>query len=264
MSRYDPSPGPPGPAGPDPGHLLARAGVRWTIIGVVVSTLLAVVGLVVQTRQDHGTGDRGGTVAGGAVTTPAPGPVTGPASTPAATPPPSSGVPATPVVDTSPGEPSPDGPSDDPGDGLTVAERGLRDSLNSGQWQRESCEHETAPGATAALTCTVTTDSVTAGAVTSKADVALYPSRSKLQEVYRGYAGRLPEGNCDQTMNVRGIWHENDSTTPAGDMACYASTATSYVIFCTYYDRPALFQVTGVNPAALTAWWHTLDPVFTG
>ncbi|MEU1195504.1 hypothetical protein ABZ446_04705 [Streptomyces sp. NPDC005813] len=247
MSRHDPQPQPqpPGPpAPPDPGHLLARTGVRWTIIGVLVSTLLTVVGLVVQARQGHDDTARGGSSAGSSGTNGGPGPsevtqpVTASATSPVASPP-------------------------DDGSGLTAAERALRDSLNTDQWRRESCERETAPGATAALKCTVTTSDATAGTVTTKADIALYPSRSKLQEVYRSYAANLPEGNCDQTMNVRGTWHENDSSAPAGDMACYTADTTRYVIFCTYYDRPALFQVTGADPAALTSWWHTLDPVFT-
>lgn len=251
MSQYDPPPspqppGPPRPPDPDPGHLLARSGVRWTIIGIVVSSLLAVVGLVIQTRQGQSGDTTDHSLPGGTGTTRTPGP----------------NVATTPVDNPASGPSSSDSATVDPGDGLTAAERALRDSLNGDQWQRDSCEHETAPGATAALKCTVTTTDATAGTVTTKADIALYPSKSKLQEVYRSYAAGLPEGNCDQSMNVRGTWHETNAGTPTGDMACYASTATTYVIFCTYYDRPALFQVTGANPAALTNWWHTLDPVF--
>jgi len=88
MSRYDPPAQPPGPPEPDPAHLPARRGVRW-----------------------------------------------------------SSG--------TKP-----------PTDGLTAAERKLRDSLNSDQWQRESCEHDKAPGATAALLCSVTSAGATTKAPT--------------------------------------------------------------------------------------------------
>ncbi|MFD3932857.1 hypothetical protein [Streptomyces sp. NPDC058614] len=252
MSQYDPSPppghlgqpgppGPPRPPDPDPGHLLARRGVRWTIIGVLVTAALGALPLVTQSRQPSNSNvSAGGTGPSGSTTSQGAGPSTS----------------------TSPSETTP--PADNPdADGLTAADRDLRDSLNTDQWQPQSCEHVTVPGATAGLRCTVTTEDVDLGTVTTKAGIAMYPSKSKLQEVYWSYAARLPEGNCDDEQNVRGSWYENDSTTPDGDMACYASSATEYVIFCTYYDRPALFQVTGSDPVALTNWWHGLDPVFT-
>ncbi|MFC8512958.1 hypothetical protein [Streptomyces sp. NPDC057257] len=231
MSQYDP-PGMPGPLRPDPDHLLARRSVRWTIIGVVLSTALALIGLFVQAAQSGGRtsgsssgGNSGDSTAGSSATATTAGP--------------SESV-------------------DSADDGLTSAERSLRDSLNSSQWQRESCEHWTAPDATAALRCTVSTLGGT-----TKAKIATYPSKSEVQEVYLRYTARLAEGNCDTTQNARGTWHENDTSTPAGDMACYWAGAGQYIIFCTYYDRPALFEVDGNDPAALTDWWHTVDPVFT-
>lgn len=205
--------------------------------------------LVTQWRQASNTNvSAGGTGPSDSTTSQGPGPSPSPSPSPSEV--------------TTPAE-NPVDPVDPDGDGLTAADRELRDSLNTDQWQPQSCEHVTVPGATAGLRCTVTTDDVDLGTVTTKAGIAMYPSKSKLQEVYWSYAARLPEGNCDDEQNVRGSWYENDSTTPDGDMACYAGSATEYVIFCTYYDRPALFQVTGADPEALTNWWHGLDPVFT-
>ncbi|MEU6143075.1 hypothetical protein ABZ848_22240 [Streptomyces sp. NPDC047081] len=240
MSQYDP-PGMPGPPRPDPDHLLARRSVRWTIIGVVLSTALALIGIFVQTVHSSGgtSGGGSGGTSGGAVGGNSGGTTVGSGGT-------STTVTPSESVDS----------ADD--DGLTAAERSLRDSLNSDQWKRESCEHWTAPDATAALRCTVTTLGGT-----TKAKIATYPSKSKVQEVYLRYTARLAEGNCDTTQNARGTWHENDTSTPAGDMACYWAGAGQYIIFCTYYDRPALFEVDGNDPAALTDWWHTVDPVFT-
>ncbi|MGI5455799.1 hypothetical protein ACQEWB_21990 [Streptomyces sp. CA-249302] len=246
MSQYDP-PGPPGPPRPDPDHLLARRSVRWTIIGVVLSTALALIGLFVQASQSNG-GDSGGGSSGGSSS----GGGSGGSSTGASGP---GGTTATGGTSSTGRTPEEAGAGDD---GLTSAERSLRDSLNSAQWQRDSCEHWTAPDATAALRCTVTTLGGT-----TKAKIATYPSKSKVQEVYLRYTSRLAEGNCDTTQNARGTWHENDSSTPSGDMACYWSGAAQYVIFCTYYDRPALFEVDGNDPVALTDWWHTVDRVFT-
>ncbi|WP_330305451.1 MULTISPECIES: hypothetical protein [unclassified Streptomyces] len=229
MSPYDPPPQPPGP--PDPGHLLARSSVRWSIIGVLLTAILTVAGWVVQARLNHNDESPAGASSSGSPTSQAPGP---------------SGT-------TTPTD------SLTPADGLTAAERKLRDSLNSDQWQRESCEHDKAPGATAALLC-----SVTSGGATTKADIVMYASKSKLQDVYRTYASKYPTlGNCDESRNVHGSWHEKGSTLPTGDMVCFTHTDGQYVITCTYYDRPALFQVKGTDPAALTNWWKTLDPVFT-
>ncbi|MGW2816588.1 hypothetical protein [Streptomyces sp. NPDC001415] len=97
---------------------------------------------------------------------------------------------------------------------------------------------------------------------TTTAPAALYPSRSKLQEAYQTYASRLPLGNCDVSRNVRGSWHEKGSTLPTGDMVCFTLTDGQYVITCTYYERPALFQVRYTDAAAITRWWKTLDPAF--
>uniref|UniRef100_A0AAU2VG41 Serine/threonine protein kinase n=1 Tax=Streptomyces sp. NBC_00003 TaxID=2903608 RepID=A0AAU2VG41_9ACTN len=226
MSPHDPPPQPPGPPPqPDPGHLLARTGVRWTIIGVLISAVLTVAGWVVQARLTHDDGPGGG---------------------------------ASPETSAPTHTPSPGGTTTAPADGLTAAERELRDSLNSDQWQRKSCAHDRAPGSTAALLC-----AVTAEGITMKADIVLYPSRSKLQEAYQTYASRLPLGNCDVSRNVRGSWHEKGSTLPTGDMVCFTLANGQYVITCTYYERPALFQVKYTDAAAITRWWKTLDPVFT-
>jgi len=92
--------------------------------------------------------------------------------------------------------------------------------------------------------------------------VGTYPTRSKVQEVYQRYTAQYTEGDCDTQQNVRGSWHEDNTSNPTGDMACYWA-GTRYVIFCTYYDRPALYEVTGTDPAALTQWWHSMHPVFT-
>jgi hypothetical protein len=54
----------------------------------------------------------------------------------------------------------------------------------------------------------VTTQDVRVGAVSTKAGIAVYPSRSKLREVYRSYAEKLEEGNCENSRNVRGTWRE--------------------------------------------------------
>ncbi|MCI3272215.1 hypothetical protein [Streptomyces cylindrosporus] len=242
MSQYDP-PGMPGPPQPDPDHLLARRSVRWTIIGVVLSTALALIGLFVQASQSGGGTSAGGTSGGSS------GGNSGDSTAGSG----DTGVTGGTATTVGPSE-----SVDSADDGLTSAERSLRDSLNSSQWQRESCEHWTAPDATAALRCTVSTLGGT-----TKAKIATYPSKSEVQEVYLRYTARLAEGNCDTTQNARGTWHENDTSTPAGDMACYWAGAGQYTIFCTYYDRPALFEVDGNDPAALTDWWHTVDPVFT-
>ncbi|WP_327429694.1 hypothetical protein [Streptomyces sp. NBC_01236] len=199
--------------------------MRWSIISVLLTAMLTVAGWVVQARLNHSDNTGGGPSPGGSPTSHAP--------RPSGTTPPTVG--------------------------LTAAERKLRDSLNSDQWQRESCEHDKAPGATAALLC-----SVTSGGATTKADIVMYASKSKLQDVYRTYASKYPTlGNCDESQNVHGSWHEKGSTLPTGDMVCFTHTDGQYVITCTYYDRPALFQVRGTDPLAITNWWKTLDPVFT-
>jgi hypothetical protein len=223
-SPHDPPPRLPDPdPGPDQGHQLARTAVRWTIIGVLISAMLTVVGWVVQARLNQKPDAAGG---------------------------------PSPVVATS-GSAGSSRTVPTPADGLTAAERELRDSLNSDQWQRKSCEHDKAPGANAALLCSVTTERGTV-----KADIVTYPSMDKRRDVYRTYATRLPLGNCDVSRGVQGSWHEKGSTTPTGDMACYTLANGQYLIVCTYYDRPALFQVRYANAEAIIRWWKTLDPVF--
>lgn len=286
MSQPTPPPGPPVP-GPDGDH--GRRSVRIAMISLVVSSVLTVIGFVVTaTTSDRGGGTNGGTTSGSTTTTggtdggtsgtdggSAGGDTEGTDSggTAGAT----AGGTDTSGTDSggtdtgAAGGGDSSGGGDDSGsgsggsegdDGLTTAERDLRDSLNDSQWTRESCVSEIAPGSDAAVTCTVTTESVTMGQVTTKASVAVYPSRSKQQEVYLAYGGTLQEGDCSQMWNVRGSWYESDSGDPTGDMSCYTPNGTQYVIVCTYYDRNAVFQVMGGDPRTLIAWWQGLEPVF--
>ncbi|SFN00928.1 hypothetical protein SAMN04487980_1009156 [Streptomyces sp. cf124] len=286
MSQPTPPPGPPVP-GPDGDH--GRRSVRIAMISLVVSSVLTVIGFVVTaTTSDRGGGDtNGGTTSGSTTTTggtdggtsgtdggSAGGDTEGTDSggTAGAT----AGGTDTSGTDSggtdtgadSGGDDSSGGDDDSSGggsggdDGLTTAERDLRDSLNDSQWTRESCVSEIAPGSDAAVTCTVTTESVTMGEVTTKASVAVYPSRSKQQEVYLAYGGTLQEGDCSQMWNVRGSWYESESGDPTGDMSCYTPNGTQYVIVCTYYDRNAVFQVMGGDPRTLITWWQGLEPVF--
>ncbi|MBD9724924.1 hypothetical protein PV755_16410 [Streptomyces caniscabiei] len=280
MSQPTPPPGPPVP-GPDGDH--GRRSVRIAMISLVVSSVLTVIGFVVTaTTSDRGGGTNGGTTSGSTTTTGGTdgGDTEGTDSggTAGAT----AGGTDTSGTDTSGTDTSgtDSGGTDSGGtdtgaagggddssgggddDGLTTAERDLRDSLNDSQWTRESCVSEIAPGSDAAVTCTVTTESVTMGEVTTKASVAVYPSRSKQQEVYQAYGGTLQEGDCSQMWNVRGSWYESDSGDPTGDMSCYTPDGTQYVIVCTYYDRNAVFQVLGGDPRTLITWWEGLEPVF--
>ncbi|MDX2603001.1 hypothetical protein PV379_38245 [Streptomyces caniscabiei] len=269
MSQPTPPPGPPVP-GPDGDH--GRRSVRIAMISLVVSSVLTVIGFVVTaTTSDRGGGTNGGTTSGSTTTTggtdggtdggSAGGDTEGTDSggTAGAT----AGGTDTSGTDSGGGDDSGSGSGGSEGDdGLTTAERDLRDSLNDSQWTRESCVSEIAPGSDAAVTCTVTTESVTMGQVTTKASVAVYPSRSKQQEVYLAYGGTLQEGDCSQMWNVRGSWYESDSGDPTGDMSCYTPNGTQYVIVCTYYDRNAVFQVMGGDPRTLIAWWKGLEPVF--
>lgn len=275
-----PPPPPPGPPLPDPDADHGRRSVRIAVISLIVSSVLTVVGFVVTAATSGKGGSDGGTTAGGSVTG-----GTGDKKVDAHT----GGTTGSTDGGTTGSTGSTDGGTDDTtttggtdggtddttttggsdpdddtgaGDGLTTAERDLRDSLNENQWTRESCVSEIAPGSDAAVTCTVTTESITTGPVTTKASVAVYPSRSKQQEVYRAYGGTLQEGDCSQMWNVRGSWYESDSGDPTGDMSCYTPNGTQYVIVCTYYARDAIFQVMGSDPAALITWWKGLEPVF--
>ncbi|WP_329411221.1 hypothetical protein OG802_16080 [Streptomyces sp. NBC_00704] len=273
MSSSGPStpPEPPRPPRPDPdAHRLARQSVRWAVIGVVVSSVLALAGLY---QASHGGGGRdtadGGT---GWSTGPAPGPDTAP-GTPSPSPSPadaSSG--ATDVLDPG-GTPGGDASPDDDGtdgdggsggaDGLTAAEHELRDSLNSGQWSRESCSHARWQGAKAALFCTVTTVDAYGVPGAGKASVVMYGTKYDRDVVFQSYAGRLQPGNCDAQSGVYGTWRENNTGDSAGDVVCFLSDTGQYVFLCSYYDRPALVQISGADRARLVAWWHTMEPVFT-
>ncbi|MEU1178170.1 hypothetical protein ABZ464_11040 [Streptomyces sp. NPDC005820] len=249
MSHYGPStpPQPPGPPVPDP-H--AGRGVRWTIIGVVISTVIALVSLYLQARQSQGD---------------SPDPPTAGSSTPVE--PVRTPVSESPSSDPPPPSPTPDesGPTPQSGDddGLTPAEHELRDSLNTDQWSRDSCSHTLWQGATAALYCTVTTVDQFGVTGTGKASVVMYGTKTDRDGVFQTYAGNLPEGNCEAQINVRGSWSENNTGRAAGDVVCFQSTTGQYVFLCSYYDRPALVQITGPDQSSLTAWWHTMEPVFT-
>jgi hypothetical protein len=259
-----PRPQPPGSPGPDPGPDHRNA--RIAIISLIVTSMLTIIGIVVSVvvadKDDPSDDGRGS------------GPTARPFHDDTATPSPDDTTPEpenttpspspTPEVTTpTPAPDDTDGTEDDEDDGLTTAQRELRDSLNPAQWRRESCEPYTAPGAEASLRCTVTTQDPTYGPLTTKASISVYGSKSEAQKVFRDYTAGLPDGNCDQQQNVRGVWSENGSDTPAGDAACYLNTTFQYVITCTYYDRPALFAVTGPDFPALNRWWHGLEPIFT-
>ncbi|KUN80006.1 hypothetical protein [Streptomyces griseoruber] len=248
MSQNGPAT-PPGPPVPDP-H--ARRGVRWTIIGIVISTVIALVSLYFQAQQSKGD----------SADPPTPG-----SSTPAEPVPtpddesPSSDPPSPTPDDSGPDDSSPTPYSGD--DGLTLAEHDLRDSLNTDQWSRDSCSHTVWQGATAALYCTVTTVDQFGVTGTGKASVVMYETKTDRDSVFQTYAGNMPEGNCEAQINVRGSWSENNTGQAAGDVVCFLSTTGQYVFLCSYYDRPALVQITGPDQNSLTAWWHTMEPVFT-
>ncbi|WP_333741499.1 hypothetical protein [Streptomyces sp. IBSBF 2806] len=270
MSSSGPSrpPGPPRPPRPDPdAHRLARQSVRWAVIGVVVSSLLALAGLY---QSSHGGGGRGTTDGGtGWSTGPGPGPDPGSPS------PKDSASGATEISDSG-GTPDGDASPDDDGtggtggssgssgaDGLTAAEHDLRDSLNADQWSHESCSHAQWEGARAALFCTVTTVDASGVPAVGKAGVVMYGTKYDRDVVFQSYAGRLQPGNCDEQTGVYSTWRENNTGDSAGDVVCFLSDTGQYVFLCSFYDRPALVQITGADRAALVAWWHTMEPVFT-
>ena len=258
MSHHDPST----PPGPGADHQWARTGVRWTIISLVVSTAIALVSLFVQAYQSRGgagrdddtqhssrvvdTGDTGGTN-GDDSPSPDLGGGTGPGG------------------ETDLGEDPPDRPTpaDSPDDGLTSAEHELRDSLNSDQWSQDSCTRTVSQGAEAALYCTVTTVDAYGVTVAGKASVAMYETKTDRDAVFQTYAGSMQEGNCETQINVYGSWSENNTGEAAGDVVCYLSNSGRYVFLCSYYDRPALVQITGPDQTSLVAWWHTMEPVFS-
>ncbi|MGW2618573.1 hypothetical protein [Streptomyces sp. NPDC001500] len=269
MSSSGPStpPEPPRPPRPDPdAHRLARQSVRWAVIGVVVSSVLALAGLY-QSSHGGGRGAADGGAGSGPVwsTEPAPGPDTDPAS-----PSPTDSASGATAISDSGGTPDGDASPEDDGadgssgsDGLTAAEHELRDSLNADQWSRESCSHAQWQGAAAALFCTVTTVDAYGVPGVGKAGVVMYDTKYDRDVVFQSYAGRLQPGNCDAQSGVYGTWRENNTGGSAGDVVCFLSDTGQYVFLCSYYDRPALVQISGADRARLVAWWHTMEPVFT-
>ena len=262
MSHHDPST----PPGPGPDHHWARRGVRWTIVSLVISTAIALASLYVQAYQSRGGGsgssdeaghssrvvDSGDTAGadgtdGGDGSSPDPGGATDPGSDP------------------DPGADTPDSPTpaDSPDDGLSPAEHELRDSLNSDQWSHDSCTHTVWEGAEAALYCTVTTVDVYGVTTAGKASVAMYGTKADRDAVFQSYAGSMQEGDCETQINVYGSWSENNTGGAAGDVLCFVSDTGRIVFLCSYYDRPALVQFTGPDQTSLTAWWHTMEPVFS-
>ncbi|MDX3313080.1 hypothetical protein P1S61_29200 [Streptomyces sp. ME08-AFT2] len=148
-------------------------------------------------------------------------------------------------------------------DGLTADERALRDTLNADQWSRDSCAHTEWRGADAALYCTVTTVDQYGVSGTGKASVIMYGTKSDRDAVFQSYAARLQPGDCEARTNAYGTWRENNTGDSAGDVVCFLSNTGQYVFLCSYYDRPALVQISGPDHTSLAAWWHTMEPVFS-
>ncbi|MDQ0684581.1 hypothetical protein QFZ56_003544 [Streptomyces achromogenes] len=278
MSTTGPST-PPDP--PDP-HRLARQSVRWAIIGVVVSSVLAVVGLY-QTSHGGGGGGTGGSSSGsGSVSGSVSGGDSGSGSTSGdggtdgtttdgaaegttdgTT---AGGTTAGGTSGTSGSGGTSDGggtTDDDVSDGLTADERALRDTLNTDQWSRDSCAHTEWRGADAALYCTVTTVDQYGVSGSGKASVIMYGTKSARDAVFQSYAARLQPGDCEARTNAYGTWRENNTGDSAGDVVCFLSSTGQYVFLCSYYDRPALVQISGPDHTSLAAWWHTMEPVFS-
>ncbi|MDQ0960975.1 hypothetical protein QFZ66_004853 [Streptomyces sp. B4I13] len=286
MSTTGPST-PPDP--PDP-HRLARQSVRWAIIGVVVSSVLAVVGLY-QTSHGGGGGGTGGSSSGsgsvsgsvsggdsgsgsasgdggtdgtttdGAAEGTTDGTTAGGTTAGGTT---AGGTPGTSGTSGSGGTSDGGGTTeDDVSDGLTADERALRDTLNTDQWSRDSCAHTEWRGADAALYCTVTTVDQYGVSGSGKASVIMYGTKSDRDAVFQSYAARLQPGDCEARTNAYGTWRENNTGDSAGDVVCFLSSTGQYVFLCSYYDRPALVQISGPDHTGLAAWWHTMEPVFS-
>ncbi|MFH8800385.1 hypothetical protein ACH4F6_12425 [Streptomyces sp. NPDC017936] len=252
------------PPTPDPDHTWARRGVRWTIVSLVISTVIALVSLYVQASQSSDdTSESDTTSSSGEVV--GAGGTEGTGDDPSPTP--DDDTSDSPAPDPDPSTEDTSGTTDTTGtsDGLTGAEHTLRDSLNAGQWSRDSCTRALWPGSDAALFCTVTTTDDYGIAHTGKASVVAYATKSARDAVFQQYASRVQTGDCETQTNVYGSWAENGSPDEAaGDVVCYVATSGQYVFLCSYYDRPALVQIAGPDRAGLTAWWHTMEPVFTG
>ncbi|MEH0444715.1 MULTISPECIES: hypothetical protein [unclassified Streptomyces] len=281
--------GPSTPPDPPDHHRLARQSVRWAIIGVVVSSVLAVVGIY---QSSHGGG---GGVTGGSSSSSTSGSTSGSVSggdsasgsttgdggtdgttTDGATEGTTDGTTAggttaggttaggTSGASDSGGTSGGAGTTDDSGnDGLTADERALRDTLNTDQWSRDSCAHTEWRGADAALYCTVTTVDQYGVSGSGKASVIMYGTKSDRDAVFQSYAARLQPGDCEARTNAYGTWRENNTGDSAGDVVCFLSDTGQYVFLCSYYDRPALVQISGPDHTSLAAWWHTMEPVFS-
>ncbi|MFJ3309578.1 hypothetical protein ACIPSA_42435 [Streptomyces sp. NPDC086549] len=210
---------------------------------MVVSTVIALVSLYFQAARPEPDPEPTRTTSRGAAVGPGPG-----GDTPTPTP-----TDSATTLDT--------GTSTD--DGLTSAEHDLRDSLNSDQWSHESCSHSVWQGAKAALYCTVTTVDEYGVSGTGKASVVMYDTKADRDAVFQSYAAGMPAGNCDSQTNVSSSWRENNTSEAAGDAVCFLSSTGQYVFLCSYYDRPALVEISGPDQTSLAAWWHTMEPVFT-
>ncbi|MEE1835362.1 hypothetical protein [Streptomyces sp. SP17KL33] len=276
---------------PDPDGDHGRRSVRIAVISLIVSSVLTVVGFVVTATTSGRTTSDGGTTVGSTTTgsTTTSGTDGGTAggekvdATTGGTDGQTSGEPDGGTDGETSGEP--DGGTEetvtagtdagtDAGteadtdtdtesdDGLTPAERDLRDSLNDSQWQRDSCRHSTVPDAEAALVCTVSAQDAAGFAYAAEVAVTAYPSKDVLRSAFRKYAANLPLGNCDVQQGVQGRWTDGTSSKPVGDTACFINNTGMYDIIRTFYDRPVAFEVVGNDPVGLTNWVNALDPVF--
>ncbi|EKX69316.1 hypothetical protein [Streptomyces ipomoeae] len=243
------TPGPPGPPQPAPppgnGDHDGR-GVRVAVISLIVSSLLTVIGFVV-TAATSGKPETNGGTSGGQSPINDTGGRTVPSDDP-----------------TSPSPESPEVSDTGPdSDGLTAADRALRDSLNDSQWQRDSCAHHDVPDTKAALRCTVSAQDATGFEYAATVVIMEYPSQKELRAAYLKYAANLPAGNCDIVQGVQGRWTDGRSSKPVGDTACFTNNTGMYDIIRTFYERPVAFEVVDSDPVALTNWVNTLEPVFT-
>jgi hypothetical protein len=231
--------------------------VRIAIISLIVSSLLTVAGIVVSAA----TSDKGGKEPRKDPTPVGPteivqgvseGKNSGDSPTPTPSPSP------TPTPSPSPGS---EDITVDP-DGLTTAERELRDSLNDDQWQHDSCTRTTVPDAKAALQCTVSVQDTAGFEYAMQVAVTEFPTKDDLRSAFRKYAANLQLGNCDVQQGVQGRWTDGTSSKPIGDMACFVNTTGMYDIIRTFYERPVAIEVVGSDPVWLTNWVNTMDPVF--
>lgn len=258
-----PPPPPPGPPLPDPDADHGRRSVRIAVISLIVSSVLTVVGFVVTAATSGKGGSDGGTTAGSSVTG-GTGDKKADAHTGGTTGSTDDGT--TGATDGGTEDTTTGGPDthDDTGagDGLTTAERDLRDSLNENQWQRDSCRRSTVPYARAALVCTVSAQDAAGFEYAAEVAVTEYPSKDVLRSAFRKYAANLPLGNCDVQQGVQGRWTDGTSSKPIGDTACFINNTGMYDIIRTFYERPVAFEIVGTDPVSLTNWVNALEPVF--